>query len=133
MIGNTVNLGSRLQEATKQLGVSAIAEGASVRAAGWEQNVRRLSKLQVVGIDGVVEAYEIPSETTEEWLRLRERYERALEQFEQGQFAEATSAIGQLLQEFPRDKPCQLLLERAVRELANPSPEFTGVCRLSQK
>jgi len=65
VLGNTVNLGSRLQDATKQLGVDCIAEATCIRGAGWENRSRRLTKLQVTGIDGVVEAYEIVADTVD--------------------------------------------------------------------
>ena len=87
VLGNTVNLGSRLQDATKQLGVDCIAEAACVRGAGWAARARRLTKLQVSGIEGVVEAYEIVPKESVEWLQLKSAYELALSEFEKGRFA----------------------------------------------
>lgn len=133
VLGNTVNLGSRLQDATKQLGVDCIAEAVSVRGAGWAARARRLTKLQVSGIEGVVEAFEIVPEESAEWLQLKSAYELALGEFENGRFAEATSSLGILLQDFPNDKPTQLLLERAVNELRQPTLPFTGVHKLLRK
>lgn len=133
VLGNTVNLGSRLQDATKRLGVDCVADGSCVLKANWLDRTRRLSKLRVPGIESVVDAYEIPATVRDDWMVLREKYQLALEDFENRRFAEATSLLGGLLQEFPDDKPSQLLLERAVRELAGPSDDFDAVYNLTKK
>ena len=36
-------------------------------------------------------------------------------------------------QTFPQDRPCQLLLQRAVAELTEPSETFTPVWQFTQK
>ena len=133
VLGNTVNLGSRLQDASKQLGVDCVAESACIKGAGWETQTRRLTKLKVAGIQGAVEAYEIVANPNDQWLAIKGAYNTALEQFENRRFAEATASLGNLLQTNPHDRPSQILLNRAVGELANPTEPFTGVYTLTTK
>ena len=59
VLGNIVNIGSRLQDATKQLGVDCVAADATVQACNRREQIRRLAVLSVVGIDRAIEGQEI--------------------------------------------------------------------------
>jgi adenylate cyclase len=132
-IGNTVNFGSRIQSATKQLGVSCIATGETLRAAGQLANWRRLAKLCVVGIDAPVDVYEIVLDDSNEWRSMTQRYHMALEHFEQQRFHEAARTIGALLPEHPTDLPCRKLLARVLIEMDEPTVGFNGLWKLTIK
>jgi adenylate cyclase len=132
-IGNTVNFGSRIQSATKQLGVSCIATGETLRAAGQLSNWRRLAKLGVVGIDAPVGVYEIVLDDSSEWKAMTQSYHTALEHFEQQRFHEAARTIGALLPEYPTDLPCRKLLARVLIEVDEPTVGFNGLWKLTIK
>ncbi len=132
-LGNTVNLGSRLQSATKQLGVHCVVSQQTVLAAKCKDNCRRIAKLTVAGIERPVEVYELVQQITPEWTEMTKEYQLALADFEQGHFRESAKRLGALLPRFPDDPPCLKLLSRAVSELDEPSADFTGVWRLTTK
>lgn len=132
-LGNTVNLGSRLQSATKQLGVDCIAGGETVRAAEHIDRSRRLAKLAVVGIEMPVDVYEIAKETDDQWGELASVYQAALDDFENKNFNLAAQKLGSIMPRYPGDRPCHRLLSRAIAELDEPSKDFTGVWKLSSK
>lgn len=133
VLGNTVNVASRLQDATKQLGVRCVAAGATIQSATWRDRARRVAILNVVGIDGPVEVFEVVEEANEAWKRLRVDYESALEDYEFRRFGEATQKLGLVMRSFPEDRPSQLLLRRAVAELTEPSANFSSVWKFTSK
>ena len=133
VLGNTVNVASRLQDATKQIGVRCVAAGGTIQSAKWRDRSRRLAILNVVGIDGPVEVFEVVEAASESWQRLRDEYESALEDFEFRRFGESTRKLGQLVQLYPEDRPLQLLLRRAVAELTEPSANFSSVWKFTSK
>ena len=133
VLGNTVNVGSRLQSATKQLGVDCLISGATAIAAGRAESARRLAKLSVVGIQEPMDVYQIVHSEPEGWDYFREEYQAALADFESQEFGEATRRLGQLMQSHPGDRPCKLLLSKAVEHLDEPLDEFSSVWVLTQK
>ncbi len=133
VLGNTVNTASRLQDASKQLGVDCVAAAATVQASQRSQGVRRLARLAVVGIDTPVDVYEVVSQPDDRWRTLTDEYEAALADFESQRFGEATRRLGQIVQNFPHDRPSLQLLRRAVAELSEPSANFCPVWKLTTK
>ncbi len=133
VLGNIVNIGSRLQDATKQLGVDCIAADATVQACNRREQMRRLAVLNVVGIDRAIEVFEVVRSPNESWTKLREIYESALADFEAHRFGEALQKLGELVKAYPDDRPSILLLQRTVAELSQPSAEFSPVWKLTSK
>lgn len=132
-LGNTVNIGSRLQSATKQLGVKCVVSGASVIAAGCRDSSRRLTKIGVVGIEEPIEVYEAVRDKDDSWSQLRSGYEQALTNYELGLFGKAARQLGELMSVFPDDQPSRKLLARTISELDGPAGNFSGVWMLSSK
>ena len=133
VLGNTVNTASRLQDASKQLGVDCVAAAPTVTAADRSHLARRLARLSVVGIDTPVDVFEVISQPDDHWQSLKVQYEAALEDFESQRFGEATRRLGQIVQSHPHDRPSHLLLRRAVAELSEPSANFSPVWKLTSK
>ncbi len=132
-LGNTVNFGSRLQSATKQFGVDCIVSGESLKAIKPVSDCRRLASISVVGIDQPIEVFELKNNPTDDWRQLATNYEQALADFEAKRFGEAVRRIGELLQSDPHDRPCKKLLALAVKELDEPSENFSPTWNLTQK
>ncbi len=131
-LGNTVNVGARLQSATKQLGVSCLASGATIEAASVKGS-RRIANVGVVGIEQPIQVHELNSGGGQEWDELRIPYQSALKDFEDGKFAKAIRRLGAILTRHHSDRPSRALLSRAISELDEPSEKFTGVWRLKSK
>jgi adenylate cyclase len=132
-LGNTVNLGSRLQSATKQFGVDCLISRETAIASDCVTSSRRLAKLTVAGIAEPVEVFQIVRNLDDDWAALAEGYQLALAEYENQKFREAARRLGALLPRFPDDRPCRKLLARSVAELDEPSTNFDGVWRLTSK
>jgi len=132
-MGQTVNMGSRIQGLTKQWGVSTLMDEETAKHLPSDMTKRRLSKASVVGMDSAIELYELMSnEQASEDLILR--YSEALQLFESGQnFREAVRAFGELIQTYPEDGPSMVMLVRSVNELVSPSPQFSPVWSAKSK
>jgi adenylate cyclase len=135
-LGHTVNLASRVEGATKHLGVSLLITGSTRSSLGDKFATRRLCRARVVGIAGEVELHELHAESaTPEWQHRRESYEQALALYEAGKWSEATQAVFPFLTGAggTYDVPSLTLLGRAVECLKAPPASFDPVLELKSK
>ena len=114
-LGNTVNLASRVQGATRYLKCRLLITGATRAQLDDRFAPRRLARLQVVNIAEPVTLYELAPADRPDWTESRQVYEQALAEFEAKNFATAARALGNWLIQHPDDDPALLLLYRAVR------------------
>lgn len=131
-LGNTVNLASRVQGATKHLKSKVLITGNTAAKLAPEINRRRLSQVRVVNIEAPVNLFEIVATADEAWCELRDRYETALDAMERKEFFIATKHLGNLVADYPNDGPSQLLLSRAVNALISRD-DFDHVWELESK
>ena len=132
-LGNTVNMASRIQGITKQIGVPGLVAGSTRTAMGNGFLTRRLTAVRVVGISDPIQLHQLLSEDTPQVRTLCARYEEALEKYENEQFAEATGLLGSLVRDYPSDSPSRQLLARVVTCLSRPELPFDPIWTLSQK
>ena len=131
--GTTVNLASRTQGATKQLGVSTIVTGATARRLSPEFPLRRLGTVRTVNIDQPTELLELAFQPDKSWHALLALYEAALALFEQGEFAPAQEALDHLLAEFPQDVPARRLAQRNAAYVRERPERFDSVWDMESK
>ncbi len=131
-LGNTVNLASRVEGATKHLKSSVLVTGYTVDRLGDQLHRRRLSRVRVVNIEEPVDLYELVATADDNWQQLCDRYETALKAFEDREFFTATKYLGNLVADYPSDGPSQLLLSRAVNAMIEPEG-FDPVWNLTSK
>jgi len=131
VIGDTVNLASRLEGLNKQYGTGVIAEQAVVEAARIGRRWRRLDRVAVVGRSEPTWVYELLDETVGD--ELVERYEAAWDLYREREFGAAAAQLESLLAEHD-DPPSRRLLGlcRAL-EADPPGPEWDAVTRPSSK
>ena len=136
-LGHAVNLGSRVEGATKALGVPLLISGSTRAQLGEGFATRRLCKVRVVGIAGAVDLYELQAgdSVSPEWQSMKEGFEHALALFEAGNFNASLRALYGLLakQEEHHDVPSLNLIGRAVEFLRSPPEHFDGILELSVK
>jgi adenylate cyclase len=146
-LGNTVNLASRVEGATKHLNVPILITGSTRAQIGdgdAQFAVRRLCQARLVGIQGAVDLYELHGETASpEWLADRDLYEKALRLYESGQWLKACQTLLPLLERGDSagatahfDVPTLKLMNRAWACLENPPEpaiQFDPVLELSTK
>jgi adenylate cyclase len=136
-LGNTVNLASRVQGATKYLRTGVVVTSATYDHTSGSLPARRLCQARVVNIAEPVTLYELSPQPDEAWIEIRSLYEEALRLFEQQQLSKATAVLGRLLDLCPDDGPAIVLLSRAAthlaQQLASPGSAFDPVWELPGK
>ncbi len=132
-IGNTVNLASRVQGVTKQIGVPGLVTGETARLAQRASlfQMRRLAKIRVVGIAAPIDLFQLCENEAHRNLCLR--YEEALKAYESGDLKLAAGRLASLVQDYPDDRPTIILLSRTVELLTQPDREFDPVWNMTQK
>lgn len=136
-LGHTVNLASRIEGATKVLGVPILISGSTRQQLGDRLASRRLRVVTVVGIKGPVTLYQLFSQSLgPDWLKDAQTYEAALEHYETGKFGLCCRTLYPVLagKEGNYDMPSLSLLSRALECLREPPPtDFNGIEVLESK
>ncbi len=124
-MGPTVNLASRLENATKALGVTTLVTRATRDRLVPTVATRRLGTLRAQGFANPIEVFEVfEGEATPSWLERRDTFESALAHFEAGRWSEACRLLAGLLSaDADYDIPGLQLLARSVECLrSRPEP-----------
>jgi adenylate cyclase len=132
-LGNTVNLASRVQGATKYFHSPLLVTEFTRAQLDEAFDCRRLCKVRVVNIGLPIDLYELVPQRSPGWLDTRARYEQALAEFEQGRFRSATRLLGNLLGERPDDGPALVLMARAANLQVDETEDFDPVWELPGK
>ena len=125
VIGDAVNIASRLEGANKEYGTEIIIGEETRRLAGDRIQVRELDRLMVYGRAGGIAIYELldvieRGDTPPAWVAL---YESGLAAYRIRNFADATSFFEQVLDARSSDRPARIMLERCSQYLKSPPGE----------
>lgn len=135
--GQTVNLASRIETATKHIGVPILLSQATRDLLNEDFQTRRLLKVRVLGFNEPVGVYELHGDDSSgDWNQRRDLYELALSQFEQKEWAKSCQTIQPLLfaqDEGIGDLPSLMLAGRAIECLKSPPETFEAVIELDRK
>jgi adenylate cyclase len=139
VLGDSVNLASRLESANRFYGSRVLLTEATAEVVKDRFIVRKLDLLRVKGKTRPIWVYELLGERgkaeDEPVLNRRAQlYESALTLYHEQKWAEADSALAAMLEEFPRDKPAGRLLAR-VQILSDqpPGESWDGVYTAEDK
>ncbi|MBT6846068.1 MAG: adenylate/guanylate cyclase domain-containing protein, partial [Planctomycetaceae bacterium] len=135
-MGHTVNLASRVEGATKQLGVSILITDRSQQLIGDEFLVREVCQVRVVGIQQAATVFELQDlQVKAQWRRNKEIYENALVCFCNRQFAECIAILERVMETtgFIDDRPSLLLSLWAHEGLGGDPEKFDPVYNLDAK
>jgi adenylate cyclase len=132
-LGNTVNLASRVQGATKYLKCKMLITGSTQRELDSSFATRRLCQVRVVNIAEPVALHELASSDQANWPEAKVEYEKALEEFESKNFSRAARILGNWRVQHPSDAPALLLLYRAVQCMVEEPACFDPVWVLPGK
>jgi adenylate cyclase len=137
VIGDTVNLASRLEGACKAYGCATLIDAATRRRAGAAVEVRELDRLRVVGKSEPEQVFEIlgrAGEVPAERLRLRDRFAAALAAYRAQAWDEARAGFEACRAIAPDDPPSRTFLARVAHFAETPpSPDWDGVWSLTAK
>jgi adenylate cyclase len=136
VIGDTVNLASRLEGVNKQYKTDIIISEDTHRLAQDILETRELDAVRVVGRNEPVRLYELlakKGELTAEQKALRDRFASALAAYRAGQWDAAERDFKSCLDVLPTDGPSAIFLERVSRLRAGAPAQWEGIWNLSEK
>jgi adenylate cyclase len=137
VMGDAVNLASRLENANKFYGSHSLASEAAIMAAGDAVESREVDRLTVVGQTHSEAVFEIigrAGELTEQQRALLAQYAEGLAAYRARRWDEARRAFQAALEAVPGDGPSMAMAQRVENFQANPPPaDWDGAWRLDQK
>ena len=138
VMGDTVNLASRLEAANKAYGSHCLVSGATVAAAKDAAiEVREIDRVVVLGQSQPQVIFEIMGrrgELASNAMQLRTRYEEGLTAYRAGRWDEARAALDAGLAAVPGDGPSTMLVKRIDDLQKNgPPANWDGSWRLDSK
>jgi adenylate cyclase len=126
-LGNTVNLASRVQGATKYLRSNLLVTQHTRARFPECDDFRRLCKIRVVNIVEPIELFDLPAVVDASWRSLKASYDLALTAFEAHDYRGAMRRLIECLEVVPDDGPSILLLSRSVTALGEAPTDTAWV------
>src|SRR6516162_1151191 len=137
VIGDTVNLASRLEGANKTYGTRALVSEGTNRLAADLVETREIDQVVVVGKTEPQRIFELlgrKGEITGERLALRNAFDSALAAYRRKNWDEARAGFERCLEIMPADGPSTAFLSRIARFCTTaPGPDWDGVWSLAEK
>ncbi|HKU08840.1 MAG TPA: adenylate/guanylate cyclase domain-containing protein [Bradyrhizobium sp.] len=136
VMGDAVNLASRLEGANKVYGTRVLIAEGTAAALGSAFELREIDRVTVVGQSAPQTIFEIMSRSgalTPQQQQLRSRYAAALAAYRAARWAEAKSAFNAALEASPGDGPSLALLARIDQLAANPPAKWDGSWQMEHK
>ena len=137
-IGDGVNLGSRLEGASKQYGTDIVISETTYKLCGDRLWVRELDRIQVKGKNRPVSIYELvglEKDTLDSsQLAIIEHYQAGREHYLQRRFSKAVAEFAEVLERDHHNKAANIHITRCQHFLQNPpDDDWDGVWRLTEK
>ncbi len=138
VIGDSVNLASRLEGANKSYGTSIMISEFTRELLNGEFPLRELDLLRVKGKNQPVRVYELlggsAKELTPARVQALQAYEEGLALYRSQEWESASAAFKRALAADPHDGPSQTYLERCEYCKENPAgPDWDGVFEMKTK
>ena len=138
VIGDGVNLASRLESASKQYGAQALLSEFTVERLKSTYRMRDIDKVVVKGKTEAVGVYELlefhTPETFPNMAEVLGHFREGVTLYRGRDFAAAQTAFTRTLAIRPDDKPSQLYIDRCTHFMAEPPPQdWSGEWVLSSK
>ncbi|HEX4654063.1 MAG TPA: adenylate/guanylate cyclase domain-containing protein [Candidatus Udaeobacter sp.] len=137
VIGDAVNLASRLEGLTRVYGVDILASATVADLVRDEIHIRSIARVQVKGktkpVDVVTFVGSRDENVDTEWLKWLETYEEGLEKFRAREFTEAKILFSRFLEFYPDDFLAKLYLNRALEYERTPPDEAWEAIEVFQK
>ncbi len=137
IIGDDVNLASRLEGANKSYGTQIMISEATYSFVKDSLIAREMDIIQVVGKTKPIKVYELVEEkekVDEEKAMIIKRFEAGIRAYRSRQWEEAVSNFEHVLQLSPDDKPAKVYIQRCREyQQAAPAKDWNGVYTLSTK
>ena len=136
IMGDEVNLASRLEGTNKEFGTHIIISESTYQATSHLVVARELDLIRVKGKMRPVRIYELlaHADQQEQYRDLLDRFRQGLGFYRGGDWDSAAGVFEGLVRDYPNDKPSQIFLERC-RDLIAQPPEgrWDGVYVMTHK
>ena len=136
VMGDVVNLASRLESANNVYGTRILVSDETRRLADRAMETREIDRLTVKGKSDPVGIYELLAETGKlapDWASRKGRFETALEAYRKQDWPAAEAIFKELSEKFA-DAPSRAFLERiTMLKQHSPGPGWDGVWRMTAK
>lgn len=137
-IGDGVNLGSRLESASKIYGCDIIISEHTYKPCASQVSVRELDKIRVKGKNQPISIFELiglaSDPLSEQKQRVIEHYHKGRELYLNRKFAVAIGEFAQVMEIDPRDKPAEMHMARCQHWLKSaPSDAWDGAWTMTEK
>ena len=137
VIGDAVNLASRLEGLTRTYGVDMLVGASAAELVRDEIYLRSVARVQVKGKTKPVDVFTFVcargEETDPEFLKWLETYEEALEEFRARDFTDAKILFSRFLEFYPDDLLAKMYLQRALEYEQAPPDEAWEAVEVFQK
>jgi len=125
VIGDSVNLASRVQDLTKAYGVGVLICEATAKASGGEYELRHIDTVAVRGRQRPERLFELLSHhTAQSFPNMNDvvaAYDLGMARMATENWRAAAEAFGAALKLYPQDRPSALMLERALTNIESVS------------
>lgn len=133
VIGDNVNLASRIEGLTKQYGTSVIVTGSVKDDLRGAFQIRHLDNVKVKGKSLPVSIYELRSSSDSFSESFLSNYEKGISLYETGAWNLASKYFFSALQDFPDDRATKMLLERCEQYAVTPPESWDGAVTVLTK
>jgi class 3 adenylate cyclase len=137
IMGDTVNLTSRLEAANKEYGTRSLVSKTTIAAAGDAVEAREIDRLVVLGQTQPQAVFEVLGKQgalTANQVALRNCYAEGLAAYRARRWEEARNAFNAALEAAPDDGPSLTLLGRIEKLESNPPPpDWDGAWQMDHK
>ncbi len=137
IMGDAVNLASRLEGANKAYGSGMMISESTYRSCEADIDVRELDRITVVGKSEPVTVYQLlnrKNQTTSADADLVDQFSKGLELYKAGDFRRAKSEFSACLDIFADDGPALAYISRCQAYTDNPpGADWDGIYRLTEK
>ncbi|MGE4632868.1 MAG: adenylate/guanylate cyclase domain-containing protein [Planctomycetota bacterium] len=135
VLGDTVNLASRLEGLNRIYGTEIIVSAEVAQIVADEMHCRILDHVAVKGRRAGGAIYQLVCEqdqATDSQQTIAYLHAEALEKYEAGNFEDAASAFEEMHREFPDDSPAGILADRCKELIKHPPENWAGFTLLDK-
>lgn len=134
MMGDTVNLASRLEGINKQFGTFTMCSEATMKSAienGSEYAFRPLANIAVVGKKNGVQVFNpMTKKEFDSMAEIRKNYDEAYKEFVAGDFKTAKETFAATAE---KDAPSAKFVDKCQHMMENPPEHWDGILRATEK
>jgi adenylate cyclase len=137
VIGDSVNLASRLEGVNKQFGTKIIISEITYQLPKGKIEARELDLIAVPGREKPIRVFQLlgkKDEITGDDRRVKNLFEDGLKLYRMKEFEEAQEVFEKVMEISPNDQPSRIFVERCKNLIKAPPPaNWDGVFRLKEK